>query len=1085
MTLSSTRSDHLVRPRHVVTAVLVAHDGAHWLPETLHAVKTQRRPVQRFVAIDTGSRDDTRLLLEEGVGEASVLEVPRDTGFGVAVAFAVQAFAGAPGLASTRSDAGAPIDWIWLLHDDSAPSPGALEALLELADEMPSAGVIGPKLQAWDNPRVLLELGLTIDRGGRRETGLESGELDHGQHDTVRDVLAVNTAGMLVRRDVWDALDGLDPALPLFRDDLDFGWRANLAGHRVIVCPQAVVRHAEAASAGTRRTSVVTRYPRRVDRRAALRTMLVNMSGWWLPVIALRLFLASLVRTVAFIITKRPADGWDELVATTSVFGHPGEIARIRRSHRAMRTERAHQVQRLLAPPGARLQHYADAVGARFAAVNDDGSGRGLPRRILTQPVLLLVVALTLLTLIAQWKVVGGSLSGGALLPAPLGASDLWHTYTASWHDTGFGSSATAPPYLAVLAGLAAILFGSARLVVELVLIGCVPLAGLSAYLAARPLVISVRLRSWLAATYGLLPVATGSVAGGRLGVAMVVILLPPLLAMLCRSLLPPLSPRAPAMRLAARRTGRRLPGTRTSWGAGLVLAAASAFDPVVYLLLGPLIVVATVGAVVRRSWWGLWRGLVVLVVPPLLLLPWSARLLTHPELFAVGIGQQDAGLQASKLPAYDLLLLHPGGPGLPPAWVFGGLVLVGLLGLLQLTRPGPARLGWLFACTGLIVGCVISHLHVHIPDAGIGGSATEVAGWPGSATALLGAGVLMSVAAAAGRLRPRLSQTSFGWRQPVALILTAAAGLAPVVAGVAWLARGVGPVLTAGPTNVLPAFVTAEFNADGEPRTIVLRPASPGSGVGGGAGAGQAVDYAVLRNRGPQLGDADLPPAPAQVSAVSQAVADLAAGAGPLAATDLAHVGIGYVLVPSTRDGGLNATIAQAGGLREQASSAAWRLWQVETDAGRVAIAPRGDQAWQLPPGSITVGQAAAPIRVPAVVAATSRFLVLAEAPSSSWQAIARIAGPSAPRATGALTPTTHDGMQAFQLPATSIDVRISRKPDRRADWLFLELLVLVVAVIAAIPGGPRAPGQQRSRHRVMPSTDVGQGRRRYDRTR
>ena len=46
----------------------------------------------------------------------------------------------------------------------------------------------------------LLEVGVTISGTGRRETGLEPGEYDQGQHDEVRQVLAVNTAGMLVRR---------------------------------------------------------------------------------------------------------------------------------------------------------------------------------------------------------------------------------------------------------------------------------------------------------------------------------------------------------------------------------------------------------------------------------------------------------------------------------------------------------------------------------------------------------------------------------------------------------------------------------------------------------------------------------------------------------------------------------------------------------------------------------------------------------------------------------------------------------------------------------------------------------------------
>ena len=51
---------------------------------------------------------------------------------------------------------------------------------------------------------------------------------------------------MLVRRDVWDALGGPDPALAHARDDLDLCRRAHLAGHRVIVVPGAVVAHAEA-----------------------------------------------------------------------------------------------------------------------------------------------------------------------------------------------------------------------------------------------------------------------------------------------------------------------------------------------------------------------------------------------------------------------------------------------------------------------------------------------------------------------------------------------------------------------------------------------------------------------------------------------------------------------------------------------------------------------------------------------------------------------------------------------------------------------------------------------------------------------
>src|SRR5204862_543475 len=84
--------------------------------------------------------------------------------------------------------------------------------------------------------------------------------------------LAVNTAGMLVRRDAVEALGGFDPHLPLYGNDIDFGWRAARAGLRTIIVPSAVVFHAEAAHRGVRRSSLSGRRTRthRYEREAAI-----------------------------------------------------------------------------------------------------------------------------------------------------------------------------------------------------------------------------------------------------------------------------------------------------------------------------------------------------------------------------------------------------------------------------------------------------------------------------------------------------------------------------------------------------------------------------------------------------------------------------------------------------------------------------------------------------------------------------------------------------------------------------------------------------------------------------------------------
>ena len=140
--------------------------------------------------------------------------------------------------------------WVWVLHDDTVPRANALAQLLQAGLRSKSVGVAGPKIVSWDDPRQLVEMGIQITRTGRRLGSSVRGEADQGQYDTRADVLAVSTSGMLVRRSVHDDIGGFDPAFVDHGADLDFGWRAQLAGHRVIVVPGAVVRDASAGLEG-------------------------------------------------------------------------------------------------------------------------------------------------------------------------------------------------------------------------------------------------------------------------------------------------------------------------------------------------------------------------------------------------------------------------------------------------------------------------------------------------------------------------------------------------------------------------------------------------------------------------------------------------------------------------------------------------------------------------------------------------------------------------------------------------------------------------------------------------------------------
>ncbi|MBD0712861.1 glycosyltransferase family 2 protein, partial [Streptomyces sp. CBMA370] len=784
-------------PRHVVTAVLVTHDGARWLPDALAGLLAQERPAQNVVAADTGSADDSARLLADAIGPDRVLHLARRTGFGAAVEEAART---APPLGpedlpylkrpgswdpETRSwndDAydlpelphGEPVQWLWLLHDDCAPEPTALAELLRVADADEHAAVIGPKLRGWYDKKQLLETGVSIARSGRRWTGLDRREQDQGQHDQVRSVLSVSTAGMLIRRDVFEELGGFDRRLPLMRDDVDLCWRAHSAGHRVLIAPDAVLRHAEASARERRTVDCAGRTaanPHRVDKAGAVYTLLANTRGAALPYVLVRLVLGTLFRTLACLVGKVPGQAVDELMGLLATLLRPEKILAARKRRRNPAVP-ASELRPLFPPPGATVRAALEQFTSDFGGADaDTGSRHGVVesgpggddadyleieqfarlKKIAGRPGPVLFALLLVVSLVAcRGLFAGGSLAGGTLLPAPDTVSALWSRYADSWHALGTGGTQTAPPYLAVLAALSALFLGSTSTALTLLLVCSVPLAGFTAYFAARGIVESRLLRAWAAIAYAFLPAATGALATGRLGTAVLAVLLP-------------LMARAAVAAHGFNRPDRG--SWRATWAYTFLLTFATAFTPVVW----PLAVLLGLGVlVVRRSdltAYGL-RFLATVGTPLLVLAPWSLTLLTDPAAFL-----HEAGLdvRTGTATALDLLGASPGGPGTTGGLLLIGLVLAALAGLLREERQLAVRAAWTAALAGLLFA-VLSN-------------GADGTGWSGPATLVYGAALIAAGTIGAEGGRSRVAVHGFGWRQPVAALIALACAVGPAAA--------------------------------------------------------------------------------------------------------------------------------------------------------------------------------------------------------------------------------------------------------------------------------------------------------------
>ncbi|MFI6491845.1 glycosyltransferase [Streptomyces sp. NPDC050564] len=1062
-------------PRHVVTAVLVSHDGARWLPEALAGLLGQERPVQNALAADTGSADDSAQLLTDALGADHVLHLARRTGFGHAVEEATRSAAVLttddlpylkrpsgwdPVTRTWRDDAydmpdlphGEPEQWLWLLHDDSAPEPDALAQLLRVVENELELGrevaVVGPKLRGWYDRRQLLEVGVTIANSGRRWTGLDRREQDQGQHDHVHPVLSVSTAGMLIRRDVFEQLGGFDRRLPLMRDDVDLCWRAQAAGHRVLVAPEAVVRHAEAASRERRTVDCVGRTsasPHKVDKAGAVYTLLVNARTAQLPWILIRLVLGTLLRTVAYLVGKVPGQAVDEIRGLLGTLLRPERIIAGRRRRGRPQVDKG-ELRALFPPPGATVRATVEQVASNLVGRSDPevaaGAGRhgsavesgpggddadfleieqfARLKRVARNPGPMLFLVLLFVSLLACRELLGGgALAGGALLPAPADSSELWSHYLDGWHPVGAGGTQSAPPYLALVALLASSLLGSTGLAVTVLLVASVPLAGFAAYFASRPLVDSRLLRAWASVAYAFLPAATGALAGGRIGTAVLAILLP-LLA------------RAGIAASGLTHSSGARGSWRATWAYALLLTFITAFTPIVW----PIALVLGIALLaVRRSEitaYGL-RFLAQLGTPLLILAPWSLTLLPFGFFKEAGLEYGD-----SAASALDLLGASPGGPGTVSGLMLFGIVLAALAALMRTQRQAGIWTAWAVALVALVFA-VLSN------------SST----WAGPATLVYGLGLLAAAAMGADGARARVTEQSFGWRQPVAALIAFACAAGPLLVAAGWMIRGAdGPVERRDPVQV-PAFVAEESGTRDQARTLVLDSRSAAT-----------VGYTLVRGSGARLGDAELAAADGANQKLDKVVANLVAGSGADQADELGGFAVRYVLVRKGAPREVSRVLDATPGLTRLSQQDGSALWRVDQQVSRAAIVPKSGDSLSI---------AAGPVEVHTTIptGAEGRVLRLADTANEGWTAT--LDGKP-------LTGTTVDGWaQGFELPSSGgkLDVTFEA-PMSHTAWLWAQGALAVVLVVLALPGRRRDVDDDLPEEQVVPAQDVtGEGRR------
>ena len=919
-----------------VTAVVVAFGESEYLSVTLEALRNQNRKVDRVIVIDTS--DNRELSNIELKSAESLVQIGSIKNLNQAIA------ACEPLQVAPESHQ----DWLWLLHDDSAPRIDALGELLKVIEVSPSVALVGPKQLHWNDPRQIMQMGLTLTKGGALFSSV-AGELDQGQHDNIDDVLAIGTAGMLVRTETFSQLGGFDESSPNLAADIEFGIRVRRAGHRVVVAPEAKLAHAGLSLSGERPKRWLGTSPRVALRRASMHLRIT-----YAPLFAALLYILfapilGFVRAIWSIASKHPNRIWAELSSGIWAFFtgfarlRSRSIARrhaklslsdldsLRATRQQVRQQRLNDAVREDLATFGEQELTADATPLLQEGAIDTDRSSQTQKSLTSSGGLWWAIALAGLSF-AFWPSAPAAVGGGLL---PL--SGDWYTlFThagASFQNLGLGFYGPSDPFNWVLLAIGSLTPWQPSLALAVLLLLAKSLAFIGAWRALSLVTGKVWLRNLGALMYALWPAFNVVAAEGRVASLVAVIALPWFTLAVARA--------AGMGKFAPRRSASRT----WSWvgvaGLLLMVIGASAPSTLPVLLLALAVVLFSR---LRRFGYLFWLPLpAAAAIAPLIWFDSVTLLQPAAALADPGLPQQSPTHQFWQLllggGAHDASALW--GAAAYSVWITVPILLLAAIALLSRRFVFASTL-WLLVIASLVAAWLVER--VDFAAVGVGSTslgADRVNGSPYTLLALAAMGLIALAVFTLDQMSAKVPLQVFATLTILVTVLPSAAVFAASP-----------PAVSFADERVVPSIVAAETERGSQLKTLVLA-ASSGSSATDVERASK-ISAELVSGDGVQLDDvstayrfalAKLATDRAEYGEVGQLVADLASANGSTVTPALRDAGIGYLLLPETKSiASRSLAIALDGSeeLEPIGLTDYGRLWRVAHPNEALSVAPK-----------------------------------------------------------------------------------------------------------------------------------------------
>ena len=214
--------------------IILNWNGITHLQECLQSVYETSYPSMEIILVDNGSTDESLAWVKQHFPDISVVELKEN-----------HFFAGG----NNRAIGHCEHDYLIFLNNDVKVDPMWLNSLHNCIIKNPKSQLFQPKILSARKPTHFDYAGAAggfIDRYGYpycRGRIFDVVEEDRGQYDTNSTIDWASGAAMVIKKTLFQDLNGFDEDFEMHMEEIDLCWRARHNGHTITYCHSAKVYH--------------------------------------------------------------------------------------------------------------------------------------------------------------------------------------------------------------------------------------------------------------------------------------------------------------------------------------------------------------------------------------------------------------------------------------------------------------------------------------------------------------------------------------------------------------------------------------------------------------------------------------------------------------------------------------------------------------------------------------------------------------------------------------------------------------------------------------------------------------------------